>query len=559
MIKFFAQRYVIVITALVIAGIAGCGKKENKPDVFRLNIASGLNSLDPAQMGSIAAHEIGMQIYEGLVKVNEQGDIAPALAKRWEIADSGKTLKFILRSGVKFQNDDCFPNHTGRTVTAGDCKYSFERICDPRTRSTGWWLFHNTVVGADDFHDAIEQGEIKTGVRGFEALDDTTFVVHLTRPFAPFLSMLAMPYSYVVPHEAVEKYGENFFQHPVGAGAFAFDHWTPDVELVLKRNPSYWDSASHGSIETVNVSFVQDTKTEFLQFTKGDLDEVNTIAPGFENAVFDESGNLQGDYKKYTSLSLPALTSEYYGILLDTTEDAGKSSPLATNAKLRQALNYAIDRDAIIRYVLRGQAVTAKGVLPPGVRGYDSLRTAYTYDPAKVKELLTEAGFPDGKGLPTLTLQLGPSEQMASVAEAVQQQLKQAGIQLELRQVDFPQHLAMVREGKLPLWRTQWVADYCDAENFLALFYSKNFSPAGPNTTHFTSAAFDELYEECLNASLPDARRMQAYKTMDSLVVANAPWIFLYYPKTVRLLQPGIGKFTTDPLGYFSLAGVVKQ
>ncbi|HZV12433.1 MAG TPA: ABC transporter substrate-binding protein, partial [Candidatus Kapabacteria bacterium] len=322
--KVFAGRNVVIVFAAIVS-IIGCGKKENRTDVFRLNIASGLNSLDPAQMGSIAAHEIGMQIYDGLVKLDERGNIAPALAKRWEIEDSGKTLRFFLRSGVKFQSNDCFPGDTGRIVTAGDCKYSFERICDPRTKSTGWWLFHSTVVGADDFHDAIERGETKTGVRGFEAPDDTTFVVRLTRSFAPFLSMLAMPYCYVVPHEAVEKYSENFFQHPVGTGAFVLDHWTPDVELVLKRNPFYWDTASQGNIETINVSFVNDTKTEFLEFTNGELDEVSAIAQGFENAVFDESGNLQGDYKKYTSLSLPALTSEYYGILLDTTEDAAKS------------------------------------------------------------------------------------------------------------------------------------------------------------------------------------------------------------------------------------------
>jgi oligopeptide transport system substrate-binding protein len=220
-------------------------------------------------------------------------------------------------------------------------------------------------------------------------------------------------------------------------------------------------------------------------------------------------------------------------------------------------LNYAVDREALVRYVIHGQAVAARGVLPPGIPGADT-SLGYRFDPDKAKALLTEAGYPGGKGLPTLTLQLGPNEQTATVAEVVQQQWARVGVHVELRQVDFPQHLDMVRSGKLALWRTQWVADYCDPENFLALFASANKAPGGPNTTRYANGLYDAMYERLLAPSLDNAERRRLSTTMDSLIVADAPWVFLYYPRTVRLLQPAIRNFSCDPLGRFSIADVEK-
>ena len=392
---------------------------------------------------------------------------------------------------------------------------------------------------------------------GIDAVNDSTVVIRLESSFAPFLLMLTMPYGFIVAREAVQHYGADVFQHPVGTGPYRLDHWKPDEELVLTRHAGYRQQ-SGGTIETVTVTFGRDVKTEFMEFTRGNYDVTMAVAQGFENAVFDSTGAVTQEYQKYRSVALPALTTEYYGILVDPTLDAATRAPLAQSVQVRQALNYAIDREAIIRFVLRGQAVAARGVLPPGVAGFDPGRSGYTYDVAKAKELLAAAGYPDGHGLPTLTLQLGPSEQTASVAEAVQQQWKQIGVQVELKQVDFPQHLDMIRSGKLPLWRTQWVADYCDAENFLALFASRNFSPGGPNTTHFSDPGFDALYARCLDASLTENVREGLFRSMDSLVVASSPWVFLYYPRTVRLLQPEIKTFTCDPLGRFAVADIVK-
>ncbi len=543
--------------ALIVAlALAGCGGGGDSAKEFRFNLASGLGSLDPAQMGSVSAGIAGIQLFDGLVRLDTAGNVAPALASHWRVSDDGTEYRFSLRRDVRFHDDPCFPGGKGRTVSAADVKFSFERICDPRTKSTGWWMFHDRVVGADAFHDSLEHGVTLTGVAGFVVEGDSVFILRLTTPFAPMLAMLTMPYAFVMPCEASDKYGAELFQHPVGTGTFRLDHWTPDVELVLARVPDDWHGA-RGTIERVSVTFAKDVKTEFLEFSRGTRDLALAVPPGFEEDVFDSSGALHGKYAAYHLLSLPALTTEYYGILLDPSLPGGAGSPLAANVLLRRALNCAVDREALVRYVLRGQAIPAHGVLPPGVSGGDTM-LGYRYDPERAKELLADAGYPGGKGLPVLTLQLGPNEQTASVAEAVQQQWGRIGVKVELRQVDFPQHLEMIRAGKLPLWRTQWVADYCDPENFLALFASANRAPGGPNTTRYANKVFDAMYERLLSPSLDSAARRRLSISMDSLIVADAPWVFLYYPRTVRLLQPGIRNFSCDPLGRFALAGVGK-
>ncbi len=532
---------------------------------FFYNEPDGLNTLDPARMGYRAAIWVGTQLFNGLVELDTTGAIVPSLARRWTVDSTGTRWTFVLRDDVWFHEDSCFGSRRTRRVVASDVKFSFERICDARTKSTGVWVLRDKIAGAAAFFEATAAGkETPKGISGIRVLNDSTVEIQLVKPFAPFLALLTMPYCFIVPREAVEFYGDRFFQHPVGTGPFRFGRWREDVELVLYRNDRYFERDGQGRqlpyLDSIVVTFLKDTKSEFLLFQQGKLDFLSAIDPAFQPQLFDENGHLRSEYRHWQLYQAPAYSIEYYGFLLDTTFAAARRLPFAHSRALRQALNYAVDREALVRYVLRGKGIPAHfGILPPGFPGFDSTVQGYRYDPQRVRQLLAEAGFPDGKGLPEFTLQLGQSERTMAVAEAVQEQWRKFGIRVKLRQVDFPQHLEMVRTGKLAFWRTSWIADYPDPENFLALFYSPFFAPYGPNTTHFAHPVVDSLYERALSPLLSPQQRFQIYHQMEKIVLAEAPWVFLYYNVIQRLAQPWIRGFFVDGSDRLLLKYVWKQ
>lgn len=551
----------MVITAFFrlligICFIIGFGSCSHEPELnplvtFSYNEPNGIQSLDPAIAGYQAAGWAGTQLYNALVEYDSTLNVVPSLARSWQVDETGTVWTFRLRTDVFFHEDSCFGESKTRRMSAQDVRFSFERILDARTKSTGLWVFRKRLLGGEEFYTATKGGKYPGGCKGIQVLDDSTLQLTLVKPFAPFLSLLTMPYCWIVPREAVERYGENFGFHPVGTGPFTFVKWKPDVELVLRRNLQYFKHDSQGRqlpyLEYVHVSFVRDTKTEFLEFRRGKLDFVSQIDPSFASVVLTPQGTLRSEFSGFVLQQTAAHSVEYYGILLDTSCDAAKATPLATSPALRKALNYAIDRERIIRYVLNGKGIPAYyGVLPPSMPGFSAGVKGYEYNPDKARRLLAEAGYPNGKGLPDFVLQMGNSQRTASVGEAVQQMWKEIGVNMELKQVDFPQHLDMVRSAKLHLWRTSWVGDYPDPENFLALFYSAHRSPNGPNTTHVQRSDVDSLYESALSPLLTPQQRYDAYRSMEQVIVEECPWIFLYYNIIQRLVQPTITGLPLD-------------
>ncbi|MBL0331582.1 MAG: ABC transporter substrate-binding protein [Chlorobiota bacterium] len=547
--------------------LPSCSKEapRSASNAFYYNESDGLNTLDPARIGARAPWWIGSQIFTGLVGLDDNLNTKPLIAKSWEVSTDGLVWTFNLRSDVKFADDDCFQNKKGRKLTAADIKYSFERICNPTSSSTGFWIFRGKVKGADEFYKGLEDKKIDSPkeVTGFEVVNDSVFKITLVVPFAPFLSMLSIPYAYIVPIEAIEKYGQDFQKHPVGAGPFVLISWKPDEILVLKKNSNYYEKDSQNNqlpyLDSVVVTFIKDSKTEFLEFSQGKFDMVSNLDPTLADVVFDKSGkNLSGEYMKYHLHLKPALSVEYYGFNLDESTIGGKGSLLATNKYLRKAINWGIDRKSIIDYVLKGKAIEANyGPIPPGTPGFAGV-VGYMFDKERALKYLDSAGFPNGKGLPEFTLQIGQNEKSASIAETIQDQLKKIGIKIKLVQVDFPQHREMILDGKLPFWRTSWIADYPDAENFMALFYSPNKAPQGPNTTHYSNKTVDSLYKLALNPNLKKEERMVYYARAERVLLDDAPWVFLYYSIIQRITQPNLSGYSVDALDRLSLTRVKK-
>lgn len=557
----------ICLVFFLVVLLVGC--RGNKPtasdtlDTFCYNEPDGIASLDPALASYKAAIWAGSQIFNGLVEMDSNGTIVPCLARTWTVDSTGTAWTFTLRTDVAYHNDSCFGASRTRRLVASDVKYSIERICDARTKTTGLWVFRTRIAGADAFHKATKSGT-PSNISGLTVLNDSTIRVTLTEPFAPFLALLTIPYAWIVPREAVEVYGTDFGRHPVGTGPFAFSWWQADVALTLKRSPRYFKFDVTGKrlpyLSTVRITFLRDRKNEFLEFTRGEYDMVSSVDGTLIPALFEPTGELRPPHNRYNVFRASAHSVEYYGILLDTTVPAGRSSPLATNRYLRQALNYAIDRHRIVAYILSGRATPAThGVVPPSMPGFSDTVCGYTYDPKRARELLAKAGYPNGSGLPELLLQLGNSDVSASVAEAVQSMWKEIGVRVTLRQIDFPQHLAMVRAGELPMWRTSWIGDYPDPENFLALFITATIAPKGPNTTHFSKALLDSLYAEALSPALSFAERSALYHRMEQIVLEESPWIFLYHDGLLRLTQPTVHGYRLDGADRLVLENVFKK
>ncbi|MBQ6047247.1 MAG: ABC transporter substrate-binding protein [Bacteroidales bacterium] len=516
----------------------GCRVPDNSDRmIFRYNESAGIGTLDPAYAKDQALIWGCSQIYNGLIQLDTMLRPMPSIAKEWSISEDGKTYTFRLRDDVYFHKSELFGTaDSSRRVVAGDVLYSYNRILDPKVASPGLWIFNEV---AED---------------GFQAPDDSTFVIHLKQPFSPFLSLLAMPYCSVVPHEVVEHYGTDFRQHPCGTGPFKMQMWKEGVKLVLRKNEHYFERDEEGNplpyLDAVAVTFIVDKQTAFLEFVKGNLDFMNSIAPSYKDEILTAKGGLRDKYAdRITLTSTPFLNTEYLGFLMD-----GDDNPMK-DKRIRQAINYGFDRRKMIKYMRNdvGRA-GCQGFIPYGLPGYDSTaQFGYDYNVEKAKQLLSEAGYPGGKGLPTL--KLATTSTYLDLCKYIQQQLGILGLDVKV-EVNPPAALReQIAQSKSSWFRGSWIADYPDAENYLSLFYSPNHCPVGPNYTHFTSPKFDRLYERA-KAEVDDSIRLRIYREMDSLIMDEAPVMVLYYDQVLHFTQKNVSGLRSNAMNTLDLRRV---
>ncbi len=527
------------------------GKSKTDKKVFRYNQAEALTSLDPAFARNQANIWATTQLYNGLVELDQELKTGPAIAKSWEISEDGKTYTFHLRDDVYFHDSEVFPEGKGRKVRAQDFAYSFRRIVDPATASTGAWVFNDKVL--TDATGAISD-------TAFVAVNDSTFRVYLQAPFIAFLEILTMPYAYVVPQEAVTQYGKDFRAKPVGTGPFRFKLWDEGNAIVMLRNPNYWKRDTAGVqlpyLDAVQVSFITDKKSEFLTFMQGKLDFLSGIKEGSRDLILNQDGTVQDDFKdKFTVQKVPYLNTEYIGFQLDPAK-LKDATPALQDKRVRQALNYAINKKEMIAYFRNNIGKPGhSGMVPPSLPSYnDSLVRGYSYNPSKAIALLQAAGF---SAKNPLQLRLSTVQEHKELAEYMQKKWAEVGavVQIDINQA--PAHQETVDNGRAAFFMKSWLGDYPDAENYLALFYSKNFSPAGPNKTHFSNAAFDRLYEQA-KLERDIKKRWQLYQQMDQIVVEESPVIVLFYDEVVRLTQHNIKGLKANPMNTLNLERVRK-
>lgn len=515
--------------------LLGCSKsiEVDTQQVFRYNEFRNITSLDPAFARNPQNIWPIQQLFNGLVQLDDSLNVIPEIAKRWEIDATGKVYTFFLKENIFFHPAPQF-NGEERKVIASDFTYSFDRLRNVKVGSPGGWVLQQ--------------------VEDYKAVNDTVFQISLKQAFPPFLSLLSMRYCSVVPHEVVEDSNHEFRKHPIGTGPFKFKAWEEDIKLVLRKNPNYFERDEKGIqlpyLEAIAVSFLPDIQSEFMLFSQGKFDFLNSLDPSYKDELLTPLGELQAQYKgKITLQKGPYLNTEYIGFYLES------DNPALQSKKIRQAINIGFDRKKMITYLRNTIGFAAEeGFIPLGLAGRSKTKHSQ-YQPEKARELVN-AFIEEHKSQPKI--RLATDINYMDICEYLQQELKKIGIDIEIDLMPTPTLRQAKSSGKLEAFRASWIADYPDAENYLSLFYSPNFSPGGPNYTHFYSAKFDSLYTNALSINSFE-KRTHSYREMDELVMQNYPVVPLYYDQAVRFLQSNVKGLEMNPLNLLQLKRVYKD
>lgn len=537
--KLLASSFRLPANFLVISALIISCKNDTTTNrdhlVFRYNEHGNIPTLDPAFARNPQIIWPTNQLFNGLVQLDDSLNIKPDIAKRWEVNDSTYTYTFYLRDDVFFHKNKVFGKDSTRRVVASDFTYSFDRLTDAQVASSGSWVMNN--------------------VAHYEAKNDTTFVIQLKQPFPAFLGLLSMRYCSVVPREAVTFYGSEFRRNPVGTGPFQFKLWEENVKLVFRRNPLYFEKDTEGNqlpyLEAVAITFLPDKQSEFLQFVQGKLDFLNSLDNSYKDEILTTTGDLQEPYKKdFYLIKGPFLNTEYLGFFM------GSTSEEITSKALRQAINYGFDRNKMVTYLRNGVGIPAiHGFIPEGLPGFANIE-GYKYDPEKARILIEQYKMESGDAKPEITI--GTNSQYLDLCEYIQRELEKLGLKITIDVMPPSTLRQMKSSGELDIFRASWIADYPDAENYMSLFYSQNFTPNGPNYTHFKNEVFDSLYDRSLTLSNIEERK-HLYTKMDSIVISEAPIVPLFYDMAVRFVPIKVSGLGINPQNFLVLKRVKKE
>lgn len=488
-----------LIHLLAFLAFFGC-ERHHDPHTLTLSLAADIRGFDPALATDIRSGQAMSLVYDNLVRFGAETDLLPGIARAWEVNAQGIVYTFHLRRNIFFQD--------GSPLSARDVVFSLERVLDPATRSPQTWLF-DRIIGAKAFMNGKTDD-----VEGLRAPNDSTVVISISVPFAPFIQYLAMPSAAIVNQKLVQHINE----HPAGSGPWELKSWERDGELVFIRNEAYWGRKA--KIEKLRFRILSENMARSAEFEAGNLDLLEI--PEVDLPRWQNDPNVQNHLLVQDGLDI-----YYIGM--------NCSRPPFNDLRLRQAMNLALDREKILKILLNGAATLASGPVPPSLRG-DELKP-YPYDPEEARRLIINAGYGDGLAV---QLWVAGGTEMYQVLEAMQSDWAAVGIQVDLLRSDWNVFKTAVREGKPDLYYLNWRADYPDAENFLyPLFYS---TESMTKRNRYTSAQADSLIH--LVQTLPAGERRQSLIVeTNRFIFAAAPWVFLWHKRVYVMTQPWIENY----------------
>ena len=501
----------LLFTCCLLFNLLSCSSSNRLEGYIYYRLNTNPTTLDPALIVDVTGGLIAAKLFNGLVRLGEDLSIQPDIAKEWSVSRDGLTYTFRLKHGVFFSNN--------QEVNAYDFKYSFQRILDPTSKSPNTWILEK-ILGADDFM----KGKAKD-VKGIKLIDDYTLEIRLKRPFSPFLSLLTMSAAYVVPSLEVEKLGPDFSSHPIGTGPFVLREWLPNRELRLEKRENYFDSPAR--VKGIIYRIIPEDLTAVTEFELGNLDIITIPV--------SEYSRYRNDPAKQNFISsIKGINTYYLGL--------NCSKPPFNNLRIRKAISYAIDREKILKTIYEGRGRLADGPVPDNLRKWKG-KPNYEYNPEKAREIIKKEGQ---EGI-TINFYITADQEVIDIAEVIQSYIKAVGINVKIKQLEWSAYKEAVNKGEPHMFYLSWWADYPDPENFLfPLFHSSNFG-AGGNRTRYSNPAVDSMIEKGQN-TLNIEKRSLLYEKAEELIVADAPWVFLWHRTDFTIRQPWIKNYKIYPI-----------
>jgi len=498
------RRSIALFVPLLVMACGGGGGGTDRRTLVDSRDNYDPRSLDPALSTDVPTGRAVGYLFDGLTRFTPDARVVPALATSWETSTDGLTYTFHLRRGVSFTD--------GTPFAARQVLSSWQRVLDPKVRGgRGWPLY--PIRGAKEYADGKA-----TAIQGLSAPNDSTVVAVLKEPFAIFPKLLAMPVASIAP----EKVAANFGERPIGTGPWRLVEWKHDDYLLFAPNEKYWGGRPRA--DSLKARIIAEPSTAVAEFQSGTVD-VLQIPQG-------EIADWQEDSERRKLLaSTPSLQLVY--VAINTTRGA------LADVRVRQALNYAIDRRRIVRNLIANRGELAAGVIPSSLPGSEKTRLGYQFDTTHARQLLREAGYPNGIDLELWT----PTNPIyVRISETLQAYFKLSGIRVKLIQRESAAAREAARKGRADLFIKDWYADYPDAENFLyPLLHSAN-KGVGGNVSYYSNPQFDSLVT--LARREPDeAKRVALYTQADQIAFRDAPMIFLWFYSELYAVQPWLRGF----------------
>lgn len=554
---------------LILSALVACTPKTPYEGVHVHSLLdANIPHLDPIHSTNKYSSTVNSAIFEGLFHyhyLKRPLQIEPSLAATLpKISKDKKTYRIKIKKRVFFQDNLAFANGQGRELEASDFIYSWKRLADPQNKALGWWVFDGLIVGLNQWRADLRKGkaDYDTPVSGLMALDKHTLEITLKHPSHHFLHRLAMPITMVVAKEVVNKYGSKIANHPVGTGPFVLKQWIRNSKVELIKNPTYRRALypSESSEETqdllkdagktlpladkVTIHIFRESQPIWLSFLNGALDHGVLPKENTDQLLTDK----QEVKEEYAQKGIRVLTQARPDV---TFISFNMEHPiLGKHKKLRQALAHALDKKVILETFYNNRGIVAQGPIPPHIDGYVADYTnPHSFDKKKAKKLLREAGFPNGKGLPTFEYHMpNVSTWARQFADFVKAQWADIGVELRLVSNTWPQFDKKLKSKDAAIFDMAWMADYPDGENFLQLYYSQNISP-GPNSANFINRGYDSLYQKSL--LLPPGReRNKLFSKMVEFINEVVPSIFLVHRVFKLPYHAWLENYNESPLIY---------
>jgi oligopeptide transport system substrate-binding protein len=557
--------YILALTSVLVA--CGGGKEsdnsqrpEGSGGSIRIAEVTPPKNLFPQAVTTQIEGMIAGQIHEGLVRLNPKTlEPIPGLAEKWEVSEDGKTITFHLRKGAYFHDGE--DGKKGAEVTSQDVKFTFELLCTDRMTNMHFaTVCKDRIVGANEYFDATTKGQ-KAELKGFKVIDKYTFSITLNNASAIFLQILANPVTSIISEEAYKKQFENL---RIGAGPFVYDSkFSSPKRIVLTRNVNYYGRDEKGNalpyLDSVIIDILNSTEDGLTAFKEGRCEYIGSIpSNAVRNIVEENIKDFENNPPAFILERSSEMISQYYVFNIN--------KPPFNNVKVRQAFNYAIDRDKIIDKVLQGQAYGpgSYGITPPTFEAYkvgDII--GYNFDPEKAKKLLMEAGYPGGVGFPEVSLIVNSGNtRNNTVAAEIQRHLKEnLNVNITFESLSNNEKYRLQHKGLGNIFRDGWIADYPSPESFLSVFYGEPV-PADtakisyPNTQRYVNKEFDKYYKMGRDAKSKDSSYVYFMKA-EQIMMNDAPVMVLWYESNYRLISSKLKNFVVNPLRYFDLTRVM--